>query len=172
MVPVMIADVIPETGQSPGSPLQAVIAAYEEHGRALVRFATMLVGPADAEDVVSDALIRVMDAAETRPLDNPVAYLYRTVSNTAKNHRRSRGRRLVRERLVAPPVGGGIPVDLAPEVLDAVGKLSHQQRAVIFLTYWADLTPSAIADYLDISEGSVRKQLARGRAKLAAVLDV
>ncbi len=168
----MIVDVIPATGQSPGSPLSAVLAAYEEHGQALIRFATMLVGPADAEDVVSEAVIRVLDVAEGRIIDHPKAYLFRTVSNTAKNHKRSSGRRQLRERLVSPPIGGGVPADLAPEVLEAVGRLSHQQRAVIFLTYWADLTPAAIADYLDIGEGSVRKQLARGRSKLAKVLDV
>ena len=168
----MIVDVIPDAGQSTGFPLAPVIDAYQEHGSELIRFATMLVGPADAEDVLSDAMIRVLDAAESRPLANPLAYLYRTVSNVAKNHRRSRGRRQLRERLVSPPTTGGVPVDLAPEVLTAVSELSHQQRAVIFLTYWADLTPAAIAEYLDIGEGSVRKQLARGRSKLAAVLDV
>jgi RNA polymerase sigma-70 factor (ECF subfamily) len=168
----MIADVIPNAGQSSEYSLAPVIEAYEAQGSALIRFATMIVGPADAEDVVSEAVIRVLDAAETQSLSNPTAYLYRAVSNVAKNHRRSRSRRQLRERIVAPPVGGGVPVDLAPEVLAAVSQLSHQQRAVIFLTYWADLTPATIADYLDISEGSVRKQLARGRSKLAKVLHV
>lgn len=39
-----------------------------------------------------------------------------------------------------------------------------------FLTYWEDLTPSQIADLLDVGEGSVRKQLARARETLRSVL--
>jgi DNA-directed RNA polymerase specialized sigma24 family protein len=41
----------------------------------------------------------------------------------------------------------------------------------VFLTYWADQTPADIAEVLDVSEGTVRKQLARARARLREVLD-
>lgn len=164
----MIADV----GASSDISVAAIVDAYEASSKALVRFATMLVGRADADDVVSEALIRVLDQAERRALPNPTAYLYRSVSNTAKNHHRSRARRLGREKRAVEPETRPGAAGLAPEVLQAVKGLSQQQRAVIFLTYWADLTPTAVADYLDISEGSVRKQLARGRAKLAEVLNV
>ena len=49
-------------------------------------------------------------------------------------------------------------------------KLSPQQRAVVVLTYWQDLTPSAVAELLDVSEGAVRKHLARARKHLRRVL--
>ncbi|MGI8516876.1 MAG: hypothetical protein ACR2ME_00820 [Acidimicrobiia bacterium] len=35
---------------------------YEAHARELVRFAAGLVGPADAQDVVSEAALRVMSS--------------------------------------------------------------------------------------------------------------
>jgi len=46
-----------------------------------------------------------------------------------------------------------------------------QQRAVIHLTYWEDLTPSVVATRLGVSEGTVRRQLARARDRLRKVLD-
>ena len=63
------------------------------------------------------------------------------------------------------------PGELRPDVLEAVARLSMRQRAAVFLTYWSDLDPVAIAELLDVSEGSVRRHLARARANLRKVLD-
>ena len=60
--------------------------------------------------------------------------------------------------------------DLRPEILDAVHLLSVQQRAVIVLTYWDDLKPASIAELLGVSEGSVKRQLARARSRLKETL--
>lgn len=57
------------------------------------------------------------------------------------------------------------------DVIAAVENLSPQQRAVIALTYWRDLPVAEVAEILDISDGAVRKQLARARARLREVLD-
>jgi RNA polymerase sigma factor (sigma-70 family) len=56
-------------------------------------------------------------------------------------------------------------------VREAVGTLSLRQRAVVVLTYWADLDPATIAERLGISDGSVRRHLARARARLREALD-
>jgi DNA-directed RNA polymerase specialized sigma24 family protein len=42
---------------------------------------------------------------------------------------------------------------------------------VIFLTYWEDQSPAQIAALLAVSEGAVRKQLARARDHLRRILD-
>lgn len=42
---------------------------------------------------------------------------------------------------------------------------------MVLLTYWADLDPGTVAERLGISEGSVRRHLARARARLREVLD-
>jgi len=52
----------------------------------------------------------------------------------------------------------------------ALSELSPQQRAVVYLTYWDDLTPAQIAVLLDVAEGTVRKQLARAREALRRIL--
>ena len=41
---------------------------------------------------------------------------------------------------------------------------------MIYLTYWLDMTPDSIATFLDLSEGSVKKHLDRGRSALRTTL--
>ena len=65
-----------------------------------------------------------------------------------------------RDQRSAPAERWDLP-EFHPEVLHAVRSLSVRQRAVIVLTYWADLAPADVADRLGISEGSVRRHLAR-----------
>jgi RNA polymerase sigma-70 factor (ECF subfamily) len=64
-----------------------------------------------------------------------------------------------------------IPVNVDVDVLAAVNKLSVQQRASVVLTYWEDLTPAEVGSRLGISEGSVKRHLARARARLKELLD-
>jgi RNA polymerase sigma-70 factor, ECF subfamily len=52
----------------------------------------------------------------------------------------------------------------------SLDRLSVQQRAVTYLTYWHDLSPREIARLLSISEGTVKRQLARARSTLREVL--
>jgi len=56
------------------------------------------------------------------------------------------------------------------DVLAAVARLSVQQRAAIYLTYWEDLTPEGVADRMGVSEGTVKRHLARGRKRLGEIL--
>jgi RNA polymerase sigma factor (sigma-70 family) len=142
---------------------------FERHGIELTRFATSLVGPTDAQDVVSDALVRAMWSDGWGDVGNQRAYLYRAVVSQARMLQRSRGRRLRREQIVAPVVvaasfEGGI------DVWEALGHLSASERAAVFLTYWEDLSESDIALHLDVSERTVRRWLVRGRTKLGRLL--
>jgi RNA polymerase sigma-70 factor (ECF subfamily) len=61
--------------------------------------------------------------------------------------------------------------DVDVDVLAAIDKLSVQQRASVVLTYWEDLPPVEVASRLGISEGSVKRHLARARARLRELLD-
>lgn len=135
----------------------------------LVRFATGLVGAADADDVVANAFARARAAPTWPTVANRRAYLYRAVHNEAATLLRGSARRRRRETGAATTDRWELP-DLDPEVRAAVLSLSLQQRAVVVLTYWLDLDPAAAADHLGISEGSVRRHLARARAHLRKAL--
>ena len=137
---------------------------------ALTRFATALVGPSDAADVVSDTMVSLLKSGKLEEADNPTALMYRAVLNRAQSHHRSVYRRRARERKFAETIVVHDP-ELRPDVVEAVVRLSPQQRACVYLTYWEDLTPRDVAQRLAIGEGTVKRYLARARAKLREVLD-
>jgi len=143
---------------------------YTNNRVALTRFATALVGPSDAADVVSDTMVSLLRSGTLDTAANPVALMYRAVLNTSRSHHRSVYRRRARERKFAETIVVHDP-ELRPDVVEAVVGLSPRQRACVYLTYWEDLTPRAVAERLGIGEGTVKRYLARARAKLREVLD-
>jgi len=153
---------------SVGKPTNAEI--YGKYADELVRFATGLVGPTDAPDVVAEAVVRVMWSKRWQHVTNYKAYLYQAVLNEARMYHRSTMRRRAREQRAS---GGDVvyPHEARPEVLEAVGRLSPQQRAAIFLTYWEGLGVDEVAVRLGVRVGSVKRHLARARAKLRGSLD-
>ena len=143
---------------------------YRDLAPELTRFATALVGRAEAADVMSNAFAKAMASRSWPTVVNRRAYLYRAVHNEARTQAKRSMRRAERERRAANEDRWELP-GLHPDVRAAVLRLSLRQRAVIVLTYWADFDPATTAEMLGISEGSVRQHLARARAHLREVLD-
>ena len=142
---------------------------YRLHSEELTRYATSLVGPFDAQDVVSDACIRAFESRKWEKVSNRRAYLYRTVLNVVRDrHRQTMSRRVREMRSAERESVTDAEVDV--DVLAAVARLSVQQRAAIYLTYWEDLTPEGVADRMGVSEGTVKRHLARGRKRLGEIL--
>ena len=142
----------------------------EKHADELTRFATAVVGPSEAPDVVSGAFLHCVVSGRWPTVSDRRAYLYRALLNEALATRRSLTRRRQRDShaILAEPVSDDTP---SYEVLDAVRRLSVRQRAVVVLTYWQDLGPASVAGLLGVSEGAVRRHLARARAHLKEYLD-
>ena len=163
-----------------GEPLSARVADpadfYRAHAPELTRFATSLVGPDDAADVVADAMAKTLSARAWSTLENPRAYIYRAVYRESISWRRAAARRSARhvtdaghlgarERAVDPTTS-----EARSRIARAIAELSPRQRAVVFLAYWEDRKIEDIAEILRTSEGSVRKHLARARRALRAQL--
>jgi RNA polymerase sigma-70 factor, ECF subfamily len=145
---------------------------YRRHATELIRYATVLVGPDDAPDVVTDAVLAAFRSPQWRAVENRRAYLYRAVLTRSLSHRRSASRRRRRETVVALRTATQVdPPESALDAHRALASLSGQQRAVVYLTYWEDHSPAQIAALLAVSEGAVRKQLARARDHLRRILD-
>ena len=143
---------------------------YERLAPEVIRFATALVGSVDAADVLSGAVVKVLASPSWAGVTNHRAYLHRAVYNEARRWLRRAAQRRSLEARASVVDRWELPT-LRLDVRHAVAALSVRQRAVIVLTYWADLDPRHVAERLGISEGSVRRHLARARARLRKVLD-
>jgi RNA polymerase sigma factor (sigma-70 family) len=146
---------------------EAAVRLSQAFGDELLRFATVLVGPNDAPDLVAEAVLRSSvtlsaDASER-------AYLFRAVRNGALDLRRNRWRRWQRDLAAMGPVSSAEP-DVHADVRRAVSELSVQQRSVIFFVYWQDLTERQTAAVLGVTIGTVRRHLTRARAHLRKAL--
>lgn len=142
---------------------------WRTHAAELVRFATVLVGPSEANDIVVEAFLRSSDRVLAGSVANPRAYLFRAVANHANDLRRSRERRWARDLAAIGPAAVDTP-DTYVDVRRAVAALSVQQRAVVYFAYWDDLPERAIADLLQVSPGTVRRHLVRARLNLRKAL--
>lgn len=144
---------------------------YRTYSAELTRYATGLVGPFDAPDVVTDACLKAFETRAWPEVVDRRAYLYRTVLSVANDHHRRTLSRRLREMKVAGRDHLPDPTsDVDVEVLDAVNRLSVQQRAAVFLTYWEDMPPEVVAEHMGVSPGTVKRHLARARKRLGELL--
>jgi RNA polymerase sigma factor (sigma-70 family) len=142
---------------------------YRLYSQELTHYATGLVGPFDAPDVVTDACLKVFETRDWAKVANQRAYLYRAVLNVARDlHRQTLSRRLREMKAAAKDTTDPTEVDV--DVLIAVERLSVRQRAAVFLTYWEDLPAEVVAERMGVSVGSVKRHLARARKRLAELL--
>ena len=84
----------------------------------------------DPDDVLQEALFRVLARRELSSLDHPVAYLRKTMLNLVRDEQRQ-----VRSRTRAM-VTIGVPdptTDIYPSDLDGLGELTPQGRAALFM---------------------------------------
>ena len=150
---------------------------FEEHRGTLFGIAYRMLGSvADAEDVVQEAWLR-WDGARA-DVDNPRAYLARTVTNLALNHLSSAAVRreeyvgpwlpepLVTEPDAAEDVERAESVSLA--MLVVMETLSPLERAVFVLKEVFGFPYAEIARLLDRSETSVRQLGHRARSHVQA----
>jgi RNA polymerase sigma-70 factor (ECF subfamily) len=126
------------------------------------------------EDVVQDAFVKLV--AQTRPPDDPVAWLYRVVRNGAIDGAKLARRRQSRESAVARPVRWF--VESAVEGLDAeaavaaLQQLPAEQREVIIARLWGGLSFEQIADVAGTSASTAFRRYEAGIDALRRALGV
>ena len=152
-------------------------ALYRERWADLVRLGVLLVGgTALAEDVVQDAFVNTYRRwSRMRDLPGAAAYVRTAVVNGCRSaHRRRTVAVAAQPALHAPTT-----TDPTARVVDELGPLRaalaalpRRQREVIVLRYWAELSEAEIAEALGVSRGTVKASASRGRASLAAAMEV
>jgi RNA polymerase sigma-70 factor (sigma-E family) len=142
-----------------------------DHGPQLLRSAVLLAGSQqDGEDLLQAALERIV--RQRRPVDgSPEAYLRRTLYNLAADGWRRAGTwqrklPLLRADQQALPQDVTAAVDLREALIRALRQLPPQQRAVIVLRYWEQLTEAETAEVLGCSDGTVKAAASRGLKRM------
>jgi RNA polymerase sigma-70 factor, ECF subfamily len=149
---------------------------FEPHRRRLTGLAYRMLGSlSEAEDIVQDAYLR-WHAAERGQVDNPRAYLSRTVARLCLDHLKSaRARRetyvgpwlpepIVDETALAPDTASELADDLSLALMMTLERLSPLERAAFLLHDVFEMEFGDIAKVLERSESACRQLAARGRA--------
>jgi RNA polymerase sigma factor (sigma-70 family) len=155
---------------------------FQRHAESISRYVTRRVGPQVAEDIVAETFLAAfrqrgsydLTRAEARP------WLYGMAANLIRRYQRDETRWLrAMLRTGIDPIAESA-TDLAEAsvaagensraVAGALAGLSPQQRDVVLLVTWAELTYDQAADALGVPTGTVRSRMNRARTHLCAAL--
>jgi RNA polymerase sigma-70 factor (ECF subfamily) len=149
---------------------------YRRYGSALLLFATAIMGERSrAQDAVHQIFLKLIEDGNLRHAVDKKAYLFACVRNAALNEAKVLQRNAVLETELAwfdPP-----DRDYAAELnlRRALGTLPDDQKQVIVLHLWGELTFLQIAGLLDINPSTAasryRYALARLRESMCAKED-
>jgi len=161
-------ELVGEQGRAGGGELadHAFAELYREQLRPMVRLAHLLTaGSPAAEELVQDAFVAVHRRWST--IEQPTAYLRRTVVNAAASHRR---RVRLEERHASTAIEEAIEQP-ADELRDAIAALPSRQRAAVVLRYYEDLPESEIAEAMGCRVPAVKSLLHRALQQLREVVE-
>ncbi len=159
----------PATARPAVSPQDEDARLFAEMYRPLRRFAAV-VGPIEVEpdDLLQEAVVRVLRRGHLSELNNPAAYLRRTMVNLASNHRRHFA--VHRRALEQLKAGETTTRDDYPSDLAELGRLAPSDRAALYLSDVEGYRFAEIAGMLGCSEAAARKRALRARHRLVEAL--
>lgn len=132
----------------------------------LMRTAWLLTGSTDAaRELVQAALVKTyVSWAKVRP-ETALAFARRVLVNHKVDVWRARSREVLTDTLDGPVVATGSSDD-RDQVVRLLQLLPEQQRKVVVLRYYADLSEQATAEALGVSVGTVKSTASRALATL------
>lgn len=142
----------------------------ETYADAILRLCyTYLKNTHDAQDVCQTVFVKLLTEPHTfQSPQHERAYVLRMAVNACKDLLKSpwRKRTCTLDACLEVPA----PEAEAGEVLEAVNQLPLHYRTVIYLFYYEGYQASEIGTILGVPTATVHTRLARGRAKLKALL--
>ncbi len=156
-----------------------VTALVAEFSGLLYRVAlSVLRNAAEAEDVVQDAFVRVLQQKSLREVREMRPWLVKIVWNLALDRRRRLPVEQMDEEFAASLVDRNLPADAALQeaqrmkaVLREMERLPEGERDVLRLSAMEELGTAEIAKVLGKSESSIRSLLFRARTRLRERLE-
>lgn len=151
---------------------------YREQARAILGYALRRTEtPEDASDVVAETFLVAWRRLDEVPLGRGERlWLYAVARRVTANIRRAEGRRTrlserLAEMLPAELAIHPQPDGKASEVLRAMAGLGDEERELLLLVTWDELSPSEAAKVLGLTQIAARSRLHRARRKLRALLE-
>jgi RNA polymerase sigma-70 factor (ECF subfamily) len=141
-------------------------ALYEAKAAGLILYGRALgLSHSEAEDVLQETFVVLLQLEESP--EEPEHYAMRSFRNRALNYRRSMWRRLTRE-LESHRWFERSPArtDAEQEAMRCLADLPAEQREVIVLKIWNDMTFEAIGELLEVSPNTVAGRYRYGLNKL------
>jgi RNA polymerase sigma-70 factor (ECF subfamily) len=140
------------------------------HGPAALLFARQIAGThADAEDALHEGFLRFWPRHPSAR--DPAALFFACVRTAALDQKRGGARRQAREAAHSPPQLVGPVCDETREHVErALQQLPAEQREVVVLKIWSDLTFARIADVLAESPHTVASRYRYAMQKLEHLL--
>ncbi len=147
--------------------------------------ALKLLGNAhDAEDASQEVYVKVLESLpQLREAKAVLRWVVTITQNVCKNHLKTQGSRVFVDDGEA--LLGDLPEDtddLVPDrymdmaakreiILGMIDALPEKQRLTVYLYYYNGNTVKEIAQYMEVSEGTVKSRLAAARANLQAQVE-
>jgi RNA polymerase sigma factor (sigma-70 family) len=146
---------------------------FEHHFDAVYGYLARRVGADLARDLASETFTRAF--AARRRFDaqrgDVRGWLFGIAHNLLRHHYRNEERRLqALARLDVPDPGGDEPSPEEGRLAEALAGLSPEERDVLLLFAWADLSYEQLAAALEIPLGTVQSRLHRARVHVRAAL--
>jgi RNA polymerase sigma factor (sigma-70 family) len=142
-------------------------ALIDAHAAALVLYARQFCR--SPEDAVQAAFGKL--ACLAKPPDHPKAWLFTVVRRLALDARKQERRRKRREEAVAKPDGWFQPAADGEEVAVALQGLPEDQREVIVMRLWGDLTLEQVAEACGCSVSTAHRRYEAGISALRERMD-
>jgi RNA polymerase sigma-70 factor (ECF subfamily) len=140
---------------------------YRQHGAALLLFASAISGDRGrAQDAVHQVFLKAIENGGVSQAINKKAYLFACVRNAVLNDAKVQDRTMrldVNSAWFSPP---GRDYAGEQNLRRALGKLPDDQREVIVLHVWGELTFSEIAALLGVSSNTAASRYRYALAKL------
>jgi RNA polymerase sigma-70 factor, ECF subfamily len=153
---------------------------FDRHVDAIYGYLCRRVGRAVAEELTSETFARAFDGRERFTGDDALPWLYGIASNLVRHHARAERRQLAAYGRVASRNARGQLDDdvegrmdaaaMVPALAEALTRLRSDERDVLLMHAWQNLSYRDIADALGIAIGTVGSRLTRARATVREVL--
>ncbi len=165
-----------DSAPPPDAPEKELEILYRAHARQLRGFARRRVGSQEAEDLVQDVYLRLLQQGEIATLQRPREYLYRVASNLAIDSAR---KTKTRSRFADESIEFSMPhpaVTSPEKIVESLMEWRRFQtfleelppftRKILLLNRIGELTHEEIANQLNVSVRTVERHVANALKQL------